>query len=62
MGPTTEGKVICTVCLTSISDRTPVEWFRWLKRNDPAHWELLVEHNRLGYGEVSDLIRRIRIE
>lgn len=62
VGPDTESKCICRTCLTSISDRTPLQWFRWLRRNDPAHWETLVDNHRLGTSELSNTIRRVRIE
>lgn len=62
IGPTTERKNICGNCLSSIDDRTPQEWFRWLRRNDPALWESVVNYHRLENSDMADLVRRLRIE
>ena len=54
--------IVCRRCMQSMEERTPAEWFRWLRRNDPAHWEKVVDHHRLRMGHIADQIRKIRIE
>ena len=58
----TENSQVCQYCLDSLKDRTPMVWLRWIRRNDPAHWQKVVEHHRLGSGNLSNVISRIRIE
>lgn len=57
-----EGVGVCPTCIRSIDGRMPGEWFRWLKTNDPEHWQRLVDHHRLGSNTIADQIRRLRIE
>ncbi|MCB0754277.1 MAG: hypothetical protein H6601_00920 [Flavobacteriales bacterium] len=57
-----EDQKVCKECLHSLKDRQPTAWLRWLKRNDPAHWQRVVDHHRLGSSNLSQVIRRIRIE
>jgi len=58
----TENRSVCHVCLNSLEDRQPMIWLRWLKRNNPTHWQKVVEHHRLRSTNLSKVIRRIRIE
>lgn len=58
----TENQQVCHKCQDSMQDRPPTLWLRWLKRNNPAHWQQVVDHHRLGSSALSDVIRRMRIE
>jgi hypothetical protein len=59
---TTENQKVCGACLESMQDRQPMVWLRWLKRNNPTHWQRVVSYHRLGTSTLSDVIRRIRID
>ncbi len=59
--PAADAPVMCCICSTSLGDRQPADWFRWLRRNDPHHWQMLVENHRLGRCEIAHGIRRVRI-
>lgn len=52
---------ICRACNDTMQNRSPLEWLRWIKRNNPSHWERVVDHHRLGKDQLSSAIRRIRI-
>ena len=58
----TENQKVCGACLHSMQERQPIVWLRWLKRNDPAHWQQVVENHRLRATTLSNVIRRMRIE
>lgn len=62
MDAATENGHICQECLNSIGNHTTMEWFRWLKRNNPVHWQRLIDHHRLGLSKLSNTIRIVRIE
>lgn len=61
--PLKKGRVlICRACNDTMHNRSPSEWLRWIKRNNPEHWERVVDHHRAGKDQLSSTIRRIRIE
>lgn len=62
LNSSTENQQVCDTCLKSLEGGQPMLWLRWLKRNDPAHWQRVVDYHRLGTSVLSDVIRRMRIE
>lgn len=53
---------VCHICNTTLQHRNTVEWFRWMKRNRPDHWQRIVDHHRLGRTPLARQVRNIRVE
>lgn len=53
---------VCAQCHQSRDDREPSVWFGWLKRNDPEHWQRIVDHNRLSSRPFTSQVLCIRAD
>ena len=52
----------CRRCNQSKGAKTLVQWFRWLRDNDPYRWNKVVNYNYGRCGSIPDTVARIRDE
>lgn len=57
-----ENTEMCSQCLNGMENRAVVEWLRWLRRNNPMHWQQVVDNHRFDSTTLANVIRQIRIE
>jgi len=53
---------VCHNCNLNKSSKGLKSWLRYIRENDPAYWDLIVEHNKWLQNSVAKVVREVRDE